>query len=341
MEIKLRLRGALMLWAVLAIYTPWSAYATQPEGWQSAPAIPSGGSNLAAAVGADGRIYVLGAPRRGVPYSYDAVEVFSTLTRRWSLLSPMPTSRYYFAAAAAGDRIYAVGGDTAESSVASYLGEGGHTYIYSLTTHRWLKAPPVGDQDVGCAATVGQDGRIYIVGGGAASQDVTEPGMTIYDPRTGAVRVAALLPIGLYRPGVATGPDGRIYVIGGVAEGRPPQATNSVEVYSPATNRWSSGAPLPEARAGLSAVTGTDGRIYAIGGSPEPTGVTTLSGAAPPALGTVEMYDPHTNRWSRGPSLRVPRYDLAAVMAPDGKIYAIGGANSNAVETLQVLPVGK
>jgi hypothetical protein len=48
----------------------------------------------------------------------------------------------------------------------------------------------------------------------------------------------------------------------------------------------------------------------------------------PHALGSVEIYDPKTNGWSWGPSLRMPRWGLSAVLGPDGKIYAIGGSTS-------------
>jgi hypothetical protein len=57
------------------------------------------------------------------------------------------------------------------------------------------------------------------------------------------------------------GPDNLIYAIGGVG------GPNIVEAYNPSTNKETAVAPMPTARHGLAAVTGTDGRIYAIGGT--------------------------------------------------------------------------
>jgi hypothetical protein len=90
---------------------------------------------------------------------------------------------------------------------------------------------------------------------------------------------------------------------------------------------------MPTARTALAAVTATDGRIYAIGGSPDPYGITAPN---PRSLGTAEAYDPRTNTWSKLPGLNVPRFLLAAVMGRDGYIYAVGGSASSAVERFKV-----
>src|SRR5437899_12959302 len=64
------------------------------------------------------------------------------------------------------------------------------------------------------------------------------------------------------------------------------------------------------------ATTGREGRIYVIGGFAN--GNEQLSNA--------EAYDPETDTWSSLAPLPAPRAGkLAAVTAPDGRIYAIGG----------------
>ena len=91
------------------------------------------------------------------------------------------------------------------------------------------------------------------------------------------------------------------------------------------------------ARDGLAAATERDGRIYAIGGTPDP-----IDYAALPfhSLSTVEALDPRTGCWTRLPSLQVPRFWLGAAAAEDGTIYAIGGSDSYAVEALTVPAAG-
>jgi hypothetical protein len=51
---------------------------------------------------------------------------------------------------------------------------------------------------------------------------------------------------------------------------------NQVEAYDPATDSWSTYAPMPTARHGLGAIA-VDGRIYVIAGGPTPGGSTSSS----------------------------------------------------------------
>jgi N-acetylneuraminic acid mutarotase len=232
---------------------------------------------------------------------------------------------------AVGGSLYAVGGEP----------NSGYTLeIYSSRYPHWVGGTTEAYcVHIGGGVTIGHDGRIYLMGGGYGQG----PGSCLdaYDPRTNTWTYLHYAPRPVLYPALTTGADGRIYVLGGAGFDRADKdvALSLVQVYDPRTRRWTIVAPMPTARAGLAAVTATDGRIYAIGGSPDPLGLDDLTPPHPLALRTVEIYDPRMNRWSKGLSLDVARYDLAAVMAPNGKIYAIGGAHSDAVETLQV-PAG-
>src|SRR6516164_7181939 len=80
---------------------------------------------------------------------------------------------------------------------------------------------------------------------------------------------------------------GRIYVIGGEHAQPNPVPTGAVDVYDPATDKWTHAADMPTAR-GFFATAVVDGRIFAIGGSPNML-------PHDPGIGTVEIYDPKTN----------------------------------------------
>jgi serine/threonine-protein kinase PknK len=67
-------------------------------------------------------------------------------------------------------------------------------------------------------------------------------------------------------------------------------------------------------------VTGTDGRIYVMGGVNDSEWLT-----------SVEAYDPTTKAWADVTPLLTPRSGLAAVAAGDGQIYAIGGNSGTEV----------
>src|SRR5437016_3729419 len=74
---------------------------------------------------------------------------------------------------------------------------------------------------------------------------------------------------------------------------------------------WSTVATLPTAREALGAATGSDGRIYAMGGSGGDD--------------RVFAYSPGSNSWSTAPSMPTTRFDVSAITGADGRIYTIGG----------------
>jgi N-acetylneuraminic acid mutarotase len=75
-------------------------------------------------------------------------------------------------------------------------------------------------------------------------------------------------------------------------------------------------------REGLAAVSGSDGRIYAIGGESE-TGTTFTQ------TGEVDAYTISSNTWSIATPLPDEALELSAAEGGDGRIYAMGGLNSS------------
>src|ERR1039457_2317825 len=83
-----------------------------------------------------------------------------------------------------------------------------------------------------------------------------------------------------------------------------------------AQGSWQTMAHMPTRRADLAAVTGPDGRIYAINGR-------TGNGVA--ALQLLEIHDPVTNTWATGAPPMGGHYGGRAVLGHDGLIYLMGG----------------
>ncbi len=127
--------------------------------------------------------------------------------------------------------------------------------------------------------------------------------------------------------------DGKIYVVGGFEKPSLGNVMNfaitpSVEMYDPATDRWTSKAPLPVGlhHVGIGVV---GGRLYVIGGYSK----SALSVWNPVA--TVYNYDPAMDSWTERAPMPTARGALS-VTEHEGKLYAIGGydrkANTSAVE---------
>jgi hypothetical protein len=115
----------------------------------------------------------------------------------------------------------------------------------------------------------------------------------------------------------ATVLDGRIYVLGGEHVDPTSSPTGAVDIYDPATDKWTPGKAMPTARGFFGTAT-VAGRIYAIGGSPN-------MGLRDPAIGTVEIYNPTTNSWSRGAEMPTPQ---ASSMARSTRSAALGMSRS-------------
>ena len=196
---------------------------------------------------------------------------------------------------------------------------------------------------------------------------VTLKSMEIYNPKTNVWKNGPSLKVARSGLAAVTGPDGTMYAIGGgildVVGEDFGAVYGTLEAYSPTTNRWTTLAPMPTPRFGLSAVVGTDGRIYAIGGE----------NAAGTELRTVEAYTPSSNTWTTEapmPSgyafgagirdrqghidyvgLKTYQYSISTntwttlapspnvvagvggARGPDGRLYVVGGMNTYGMET--------
>jgi N-acetylneuraminic acid mutarotase len=107
-----------------------------------------------------------------------------------------------------------------------------------------------------------------------------------------------------------------LYVIGGSADGSTPLSV--VEAYNPATNSWSTKAPMPTATASASAAV-KSGIVYVIGGYAN--GQRTAS---------VESYNPATNTWTDLAPLLLGK-SLPAVGLLGSTIVAAGGLDNSGV----------
>jgi hypothetical protein len=103
----------------------------------------------------------------------------------------------------------------------------------------------------------------------------------------------------------------RFYLVGGRGE-RP------IEIFDPATRVWATGAAAPMELHHFQAVE-YGGRLYVLGA---------MTGRFPaePPVPEIHIYDPATDRWSRGPEVPADRRrGGAGVVVHDGLIYVVAG----------------
>ena len=234
------------------------------------------GPQLGTLVGTSMRAVRLGTHVFAFQDGQVVAEVMDDGSGLWNTTAPMNMARRNFALAAAGGRIFAIGG-------ATELGEAATVDCYDPAVNSWTVLPS--QMSVGrtraCAVTL--RGEIYVMGGvhDAEIDDLVEK----YNPQTGVWTVMPSMPTARYGAGAAV-LGGKIYVAGGsVADDDGfDTPTSVVEVFDPTTQSWTTSSPMIEGRmfCHMSAVLGC---LYATGGN------------GYDRHPTIERYDPEHDQW--------------------------------------------
>ncbi len=193
---------------------------------------------------------------------------------------------------------------------------------------KWHPGAPIpeGANEV-IGAQVG--GQLYVYGG-QDPQSKPQGLFFRYDPAKNEWSRLSGNPVPVHH-GAAAAVDGKFYVFGGFRlpdsgkNGWYPE--NKAWVYDTASQQWSALPPMPTARGALAAVA-VGKKIYVSGGATIPSGTQLpdglVGGGSVELLGTLEVFDTETNKWSSLRPMPTPRNHHSIALV-DGKIYAIGG----------------
>jgi len=282
--------------AGVQVYDPatgtWAARANMPTGR---------GLFGTSAVG--GTIYAVGGTTTGRD-KLAVVEAYDTVTDTWTRKADMPTPRNALSTAVVDGKVYAIGGwgyDRPEGGWESIdptmTGQDFSTVeAYDPKTDTWAtRADMPTPRSHMTVSALG--GKIYAIGGGArivaGRSGEDRPLLEVYDTATNRWARAADLPTP--RSALSSSVvDGRIYVMGGAFHRGPTSSTEElvrtmrtlsvVEIYDPASGRWTEGAGLAISR-GWFSTSVVNGKVYVVGGrSLAPGGKATFPG--------LEVYTP-------------------------------------------------
>ncbi|AKF10460.1 hypothetical protein DB32_007609 [Sandaracinus amylolyticus] len=202
----------------------------------------------------------------------------------------------------------------------SGVGFNAFTQIYSPasgTVRRGASAPYVPYRS--CAVTA-RDGRIYLIGGSPSGAPV--PTVAVYDPMTDRFVPGPLMPFAAHEHACALGADGRIYVFA-TQDAATPGAlyvTSRTMILDPATQAWTTGAPMLSPRQRATAVTLPDGRIAVTGGN---------RGYIFGAISTLnEIYSPAHDTWTTAAPMPVGLHWNVAALRSDGRMIVTGGVHA-------------
>jgi N-acetylneuraminic acid mutarotase len=215
-----------------------------------------------AAASYNGKIYVVGGYT--APWSpINKLFIYDPVQNNWQEGKLMPTARGALNVNFVNGTLYAIGGSSDRPL------DSNEAYDPSSDTWTSKASMPTARHHAGSAVA---DGKIFVIGGRISGSLENISVNEAYDPeqdkwitnleampskRSGIAAAAAASPVN----------NSSIYVFGGE---EPSKTFNNNEKYDAKTNMWTSEPPMPTSRHGLAAVYTEDGKIYVIGGGPQP-----------------------------------------------------------------------
>ena len=228
--------------------------------------------------------------------------------------------RYRYASAVVGDKIYIIGGLTADTATGMLK----TTLIYDISANSWSTGPEMaaGRADT-CAAVVGS--KIYVVAGYQSIDPIN-----VLDT-VEVLDTAAASPAWTTAPSLpakrgditCASSGGKVYAIGGYYDPtgtwKPGAFHDTMFEFTPGAAAWVEKAKMPSSRGDKAAVTMSDGSIIVVGGETHAREEQNQIAAHP-----VEQYYPAHDTWVPKASIPTARFRFGAAQVDD-IVYAMGG----------------
>jgi N-acetylneuraminic acid mutarotase len=260
-----------------------------------------------------GKIYVVGGYPSSPAATVATVLVYTIATDSWAMGPAHPIAVHHPVIAGVNGRLYSLGGQTsgADTNRAFELdptaGAGG--------TWRELTAMPTA-RGAGASAVIGD--KIYVVAGRPPAGNAFE----VYDISDNAWTSLPDLPQAYPdRNHIAVAAiAGKIYVAGGRYDGGSFSSprTDSLDIFDPGTDLWTTGARMPRPRGGVNGVA-ANGCFFVWGGEGE--GIGEPNDVFP----DHDVYNPRTDTWTQLVPLPTPIHGVTGAAFVGGLIYMPGG----------------
>jgi len=335
-----------LVWRILALNLFFLQIAGASGGFVKTSPMSSVRFGHSATLLADGRVLVAGGCNNQPNIWGDnktviaSAEMFNSSNGTWSAASPMNSGRIFHTATLLTDgRVLVTGGcgvltnDDAGLNVTF-----DSTELYDPSSGTWSKTGTMHDARFYHTATLLQDGNVLVVGGceindfdpsllvfytppmAGLFQRMTE----LYNPASGMWADMGALETGRVFHTATLLKNGKVLVAGGsgnmvLSFG---SAFSSVELYDPASGKWTPTGNMIAAREGHTATLLPDGRVLVAGGMAYTTNL----------LSSCELYDPVTGKWVPTGALKTARMGHTATLLSDGKVLVAGGVKSHVLD---------
>jgi hypothetical protein len=171
----------------------------------------------------------------------------------------------------------------------------------------------------GHTATLLQDGKVLVAGGGDASAELFDPATEKFSP-IGSMSTAR------YGATATLLASGKVLITGGFGSGLSKLAAlDTAEVYDPQSEAFTPTGSMAVARIQHTATLLNDARVLIVGG-------TEGGGEGEAATTTAELYDPSSGIFTLTGSTASERTDHTATLLASGEVLVVGGWNGHAAD---------
>jgi WD40 repeat protein len=243
------------------------------------------------------------------PSSSVAVVPTGKFTPAGSMIGP----RQYFVAVLLGNgRVFMAGGfgTNARSSTTAD--------IYNPATNAFSQTRSMGSARPIDTATVLSSGQVLLEGSGDSRGRAW-----LYNPTTGTYPWTGTMKVKRRYATATRLADGRVLLTGGEQcstskyIGTTCISLSLAEIYNPKTGRFTLTGSMATRRIGQTTTLLHDGRVLIAGGR--------AGGSSTSVLGTAELYDPKSGKFTRTGSMITSRAGNTATLLPDGRVFIAGG----------------
>lgn len=272
----------------------------------------------------DGRVLIAGGSDR-TQHTLAAAEIFDPATNTFASTGAMTTSRAGHTATLLTDgSVLLVGGNNWDASSFTTLASAER---YDPVTGTFLPVGGLAAARQGPTATLLVDGRVLIAGGddghGAALASAE-----VYDPAKSAFASVPNMSVPREGHTATLLSNNRVLLVGGDTSIQFPNLSpaQTSEEFDPATDTFSAGAPMTEAREEHTATLLSDGRVLIAGALNW-----TTDGLDVYYLGerSAEIYDSASDIFNATASMNIGRMSHFAILLVDGTVLLGGGTDEN------------
>jgi N-acetylneuraminic acid mutarotase len=289
------------------IYDPalgtWSSAAPMPDALSAAPLFLLPSQEIAVVLG------------ESVAGRRDSIHIYHPGTDTWRTSATLPSPRGSGFAQLLGDGTILIAGGEIDGGG----GQGVYdklSYSYDYVSNTFTPQGDMRERRASPASTVLSDGSVVALGSLVPFGE-SQSSLEFYNPASGTWSGTVGADFAREDFAYEELDDGRILLAGGMASdnnnGGGLARTDTVEVYDPDTDSWSTMPDMSSAREGLLSAKLADGRVLLMGGE------------AASHLSSTDFFDPSTNTLSAGPAMSSDHTEGSATLLNDGRVLVVGG----------------